>query len=491
MLPKGLQDKPSERIAEGQWQGKPIRYFKDRMIVKFNPIPEMSAATLENLSNRVLAAIPQAALVRQSEKRGRAVFAVAPSTDVLRVAQELSQRDDIEYAEPDVVDAEALIPNDPSYITQWGLEKIHAPNAWNTETGSSTGVLIGIIDSGISLSATGSLDHSDLDDSSRYLLGTDYVDGGTPRDLRGHGTHVAGIAAAETDNAQGVAGMNWRTPVYVCRTLDAYGSGGSADFADAVEEIVDYALAHGMKAVINYSAGGGANNTKRDACQYVNDSGMILCAATGNDYAGAVIFPAAYSTMFDGVIAVGATDENDQVADFSNVGPEVTVVAPGKNILSTMPTYAVTLPGVNYGQLDGTSMATPFVTGLVSLIWSQHPGWSNTQIRERLTSTAKKLGSGSFSNAWGYGRIDAANALGYIRLVIPPFLWIFAWAWMIVVGGLLITPGGVFCIVCGLPIDIPGYIGLPAVTLLGIGSIVLGIVGLAASISEAVRQKSR
>jgi subtilisin family serine protease len=199
-------------------------------------------------------------------------------------------------------------------------------------------VLIGIIDSGISMSTAGALDHPDLNQAGRYILGTDFVDGGTPRDLHGHGTHVAGIAAAESNNAQGVSGMNWGTNVYICRTLDAGGNGSSADFADAVEEIVDYAVANSLKAVINYSAGGAANQTKQDAAQYADDLGMILCAATGNDSAGPVIYPAAYSTMFDGVIAVGSTDSNDTVSSFSNVGPEVTVVAPGRGILSTMPT---------------------------------------------------------------------------------------------------------------------------------------------------------
>ena len=215
-------------------------------------------------------------------------------------------------------------------------------------------------------------------------------------------------------------GVNWGSQVYVCRTLDANGNGSSASFAAAVEEIVDYAVANSLKAVINYSGGGAPSNAKRDACQYVQDHGMILCAATGNDDAGPVIFPAAYSTELAGVIAVGSTDQDDSVSSFSNVGPEVTVVAPGRGIMSTMPTYAVGIPGaLSYDTLDGTSMATPFVTGLVALMWSRHPGFSNQRIRDCLIQGAVKLGPGDFDDTWGFGRISAADALRCGDFVFP------------------------------------------------------------------------
>lgn len=423
MIEKSRGDRDRANIATGEWNGQQVEYFTDRVIIKLAPPAADEAGrtrSFEEIYYDLVQDIPGGELKRPPSATGRMVCTIAPEADPREVASKLSQRDDVAWAEPDVVDHAALVPSDTRLADQWGLTTMGAQGAWDLETGAST-VLIGIIDSGISMAATGGLDHPDLN-SSRYTLGTDFVDGGTPRDLNGHGTHVVGIAAAEGNNSEGVAGMNWGSPVHICRTLDAGGNGSSADFADAVEEIVDAAVAQGRKAVVNYSGGGAHNQTKRDAAQYAHDHGMILCAATGNDNAGPVIFPAAYSVDFDGVIAVGSTDANDTVSSFSNVGPEVTVVAPGRGILSTMPTYAVDIPAdLNYDELDGTSMATPYVSGVVALMWSRHPGFTNTRIRQCLTDTAVKLGAGDFDNAWGFGRVDAEAAVRCGDVLFPPF----------------------------------------------------------------------
>lgn len=416
MIPKS-QSVLNRNIVDGEWNGERIRYRRDRLIVKLKASDH--AESLERAVSEITAAIPGSRLIRRPSSSGRLLLAVDPSADVTELAASLMERDDVEYAEPDVVDHATIVPSDPRFVDQWGLTTIGMPAAWDLQTGT-TMVVIGIIDSGISMAATGGLDHPDLNDATRYVLGTDFVDGGDPRDLNGHGTHVAGIAAAQSNNANGVSGMNWGSHVYICRTLDANGNGSGADFADAVEEIVDFAVAHGVKAVINYSGGGGASMAKQDACQYAHDHGMILCAATGNDNGGPVIWPAAYSAMFAGVIAVGSVDDNDTVSSFSNIGPEVTVVAPGRDILSTMPTYAVGIPAaLNYDELSGTSMATPMVTGLVALMWSRHPGFTNVRIRNCLTGSARKLGPGTFDNTWGNGRVDAVAALRCGDSVFP------------------------------------------------------------------------
>ena len=420
MLPKGQESAPAGRdVREGTWGRARIRYFAGQVIVKFKAPPKDSDRTAQSLSNAIAAELRGGRVKKYPRATGRAVIAFDPNQEVFEVVKRLSDRPDVAYVEPDVVDTAQVVPSDTRYGEQWSHPLIDSEDAWNLQTGAA-GVLIGIIDSGISTTAGGALDHPDLNAAGRYVLGTDFVDGGAPRDLRGHGTHVAGIAAAESNNAQGVAGMNWASPVYICRTLDAAGNGGSADFADAVEEIADYAVANNLRAVINYSAGGGDNLTKQGACQYAQARGVLLCAATGNDNGGPVIWPAAYSTTIDNVIAVGSTDADDTVSSYSNVGPEVTVVAPGRGILSTMPTYGVTIPAaLNYDYLDGTSMATPLVTGLVSLMWSRHPGFTYTAIRNCLINTAVKLGPGAFNNSWGNGRISAEAALRCGDLVFP------------------------------------------------------------------------
>ncbi|GIH22137.1 hypothetical protein Aph01nite_04470 [Acrocarpospora phusangensis] len=421
-----LEENPAENtgveVVAGEFQDESVRFVARRLIVQLAE----GAAGEEGVAGQVaeaLAALPPGTVVvRGPSATGRLVVALpetgSAADTVLSNVGVAETTPAIEYVEPDVVDRAQIVPNDPRFAQQWGPAAVGAQAAWDLQTGASN-VLIGIIDSGISLSAD-VLDHDDLRDAGRITLGTDFVDGGTPRDLNGHGTHVAGIAAAAGNNATGVAGMNWGSPVYVCRTLDANGNGGSADFADAVEEITDYAVAHGLKAVINYSGGGANNNTKQAACQYASDRGMLVVAAAGNDGAGPVIWPAAYSTSIVGVVAVGSTDPGDVISSFSNVGPEVTVVAPGRNILSTLPTYSVspTLP-LNYGSLSGTSMATPLVAGLAALMWSRHPGHTNAKIKQCLQDSAVKLGAAAFDNSWGHGRVDARAALTCGDLIVP------------------------------------------------------------------------
>ena len=421
-----MQDPRSEasgahEVATETWNRRQVRVVARRMIVKLAPVESVSA--LDAACYSVVGAVEGAHMVRKPGNSGRMVITVPEGVRMSTIATQLAKRADVLYVEPDVIDSAQIVPNDPRYATQWAPAKVNAEAAWDLTTGASN-VLIGVIDSGISMSPGGALDHEDLSTPGRFTLGTDFVDGGTPRDLNGHGTHVAGIAAAVGNSASGIAGMNWGSRVYICRTLDANGNGSSADFADAVEEITDFAVANSMKAAINYSGGGADNQTKRDACQYASDRGVLVIAATGNDNGGAVIFPAAYSTTIDGVIGVGSTTQTDTVSPFSNVGPEVTVVAPGSSIVSTLPTYAVGAPPLplNYGTLSGTSMATPLVTGLAALMWSRHPGFAHTKIKQCLKDSAVKLGSGSFNNNWGFGRVDALAALTCGDPSVPPSL---------------------------------------------------------------------
>jgi subtilisin family serine protease len=414
MVDDGSLDEGRRPTKRGVWQGEERVYAAGRIIVRFKQ--QANVRALGAAADSLASAYPDIRLLRAPSSTGRALYAT-DIDDIPALARRLSRHPAVAFAEPDFVNRGAMVPDDPRLPEQWALRRTHAIPAWYRATGVPEGIVLGVVDSGIAMARDGTLNHPDLNDQNRYILGTDFVDGGDPRDRHGHGTHVTGIAAAETSNGEGIAGVNWRTPVYICRVFDASNQGFVSDIADAVEEIVDFAVSSGLRAVINLSGGAASSsNTSRDACQYVDDNGMILCVATGNapsgQPAGAVWFPAAYSVDFDGVIAVGSTDIDDSVSSFSNFGPEVTVVAPGNGILSTTPTYAANGGyALGYDERSGTSMATPMVSGLCSLIWGQDLQASNVAVRARLMDTARKLGPGDFANLWGFGRIDMARAV--------------------------------------------------------------------------------
>lgn len=392
-------------VIEGEWKGKKVKFRPDRIIVKLKTVKkEKDYAFLKDKVMDISRLVPDSKVLRHPKKTPLLVLRVPEKSNVVELAEEISKRDDVIYAEPDFIGTIGVVPDDTRYADQWGPKKINAEGAWDLETGSND-ILIGIIDTGLATANDGSLNHPDLNDAARYILGTDFVsdpNDNLPRDDHSHGTHVTGIAASTSDNAEGIAGMNWNSPVYVCKVFDDTGDGTQADVEAAVEEIVDYAVDNHLLAVINLSAGWtSGSQTLRDACQYVEDNGMLFCAITHNDSSSSIRFPAAYTADYDSLIAVGSTDDDDTVSSFSNTGPEITVVAPGRDILSTTPTYAVTSGDQDYDEKSGTSMACPHVTGLASLVWSREPKQTNEQVKDVLINTAKKLGAGNFDNSWG------------------------------------------------------------------------------------------
>jgi thermitase len=306
----------------------------------------------------------------------------------------------VEYAEPNYIAHAFTIPNDPYWSSQWGLTKIEAPAAWDITTGSSS-VIIAIVDSGIDLF------HPDL--SGKLVSGYDFVnDDSTPQDDYGHGTHVAGIAAAKTNNGTGVAGLSWNAEIMPVKVLNDYGSG---NYQDLVNGII-FAANHGAD-IINLSLGGSAySSTLKDAVEYAHGLGCVVVAAAGNNNSS-VSYPARYPD----VVAVAATDSNDQKAGFSNYGPEVDVAAPGVSIRSTYWWGSST-----YGWLSGTSQASPHVAGLAALIWSVSPSLNNTQVESIIKQTADDLGAAGRDHDYGFGRINARRALqaAVPSLVIPP-----------------------------------------------------------------------
>ncbi|MBC7541472.1 MAG: peptidase S8 [Candidatus Sericytochromatia bacterium] len=288
-------------------------------------------------------------------------------------------------------------PNDPDYPQQWGMDKVKATSAWDQLTGEQNPVTVAIIDTGIDLT------HPDL--SAHLVEGRDFITAADKgRDGNGHGTHVAGIIGAVANNAQGVAGINWGARLMPVRVMASDGSGADVDIADGIRWAAD----HGAH-ILNLSLGGYANDpTIKKAVEYAIGKGSLVIAAMGNDASPDPAYPAA----IPGVMAVGATTKDDQVASFSNTGNWMSVSAPGQNIFSTMPTYDTQIPHKKpYGSLSGTSMAAPLVAGLASLVWSKHPSWTAQQVRQRIEQSADDLGDTGRDNLTGFGRINALRAL--------------------------------------------------------------------------------
>ena len=306
----------------------------------------------------------------------RVVF-VGKEVDLDEATSKLSGLDQVIETSPNRFRFSDLVPNDPMYSLEWGLEKINCPAAWDRSTGSSTTV-VAVIDTGIDL------DHPDL--LSQLVPGRDLVDltGVTPatgfrwegdfltrdddpQDEVGHGTHVAGTIAAATNNGVGVSGVAWSASLMPVRVLarlvriaDGYvsGSGTAVDIAAGIRWAVD----HGAH-IINMSLGGSQDTfVERDAVAYAIAQGVLVVAAMGNANSNLPSYPAAYPN----VVAVGAIDANESRAGFSNFGPHIDVAAPGVNIRSTYWDNT-------YTNLSGTSMATPHVAGVAVLVRSCNP----------------------------------------------------------------------------------------------------------------------
>ncbi|HEY1013194.1 MAG TPA: S8 family serine peptidase [Herpetosiphonaceae bacterium] len=296
----------------------------------------------------------------------------------------LKANPEIEFAEPNYIASVTWTPNDPGYGQQWGWNKIQAPQAWDVTQGSSS-VVVAIVDTGIQAN------HADLD--SKIVAGYDYVDNdSTPQDGNGHGTHVGGTVAAETNNSTGVAGTCPNCKLMPVRVLGNDGSGSYEGIASGIT----YAADNGAK-VINLSLGGtSGSSTLQNAVNYAWNKGVFLACAAGNSNTSSASYPAYYGNCF----AIASTTSSDARSSFSNYGSWVEVAGPGSDIYSTW-------NNGGYNTISGTSMATPHVAGLAGLLASQ--GLSNSQIRDRICDTADDIsGTGS---SWTCGRINAYRAV--------------------------------------------------------------------------------
>ncbi len=348
--------------------------------------------------------------------------------DALEVARAFAASADVEYAEPQFVYPLAALSNDPLYAVEQSpyFDKMSFPAAYDDTRGNEGGVVIAIVDGGSEwqhpdLAANvwtnpGETANGQDDDGNGYVddvHGWNFANGSNdPTGLvqtpsaAGHGTHVAGIACAVSDNASGVAGASWNArfmPVCVAHpTLDnaiAFGYQG-----------ILYAVDNGAD-VVNCSWGGQGNPSyfEREVIEYAREHGVVVVAAAGNNGSAADFYPA----MYPHVLAVANVNNSDQKIASSNYGTWVDVSAQGTNIHSTY-------RGGNYLDLNGTSMASPHVAAACALVKTKWPSYRAEQVRERVRVTATNIDAlnPGFAGQLGYGRIHVAQALAKVTPAI-------------------------------------------------------------------------
>ena len=302
-----------------------------------------------------------------------------------RVAAELLRRDpQIKSAEIDRLIAPDQVGNDTYYASEWHLQTIQAPTAWDSSLG--TGVTIAILDSGVDGT------HPDL--KGKLVPGWNFYDrNADTSDVFGHGTKVAGSAAATSNNATGVTGVAWNAKIMPVRISDTAGYA----FYSTIAEGIYWAADNGAKVVnVSYAVHGSAS--VQTAANYLKTKGGLLINSAGNS--GALDATLANSAM----ISVSATAIGDVRASWSSYGDYVDVSAPGVGIWTTV-------RGGGYAAVSGTSFSSPITAGVVALMMSANPALKPTELENILKTTALDLGSAGADREFGAGRINAAAAV--------------------------------------------------------------------------------
>lgn len=301
------------------------------------------------------------------------------------LANAFKQRSDVEFAEPDYLYASASTPNDPSFNSQWHLSKIASPQAWDFSTGSST-VIIAILDSGVAAW------HSDL--ANQMVPGWNFYDNNSDtNDVFGHGTKVAGVAAAATNNLTGISGVGYNCKIMPLRISDPTGMASASNMAAALQWAADRGA---RVANLSFAASGSATVTS--AAQYFMSKGGVVTMSSGNSGTALSTADSPY------VLTVSATNSIDGMSGFSNTGSMVDCAAPGEGI------YTTTMDG-GYASVSGTSFSAPIVAGIAGLMLSANPNLSGAQCYELLRKSGDDLGSAGWDSQYGWGRVNANKAV--------------------------------------------------------------------------------
>jgi len=324
------------------------------------------------------------------DKIYRVKIELSAGQSVTHLLEELKNLPGVEYAELNHTVSAHLIPADPLYPLQWSLPKIEAPGAWDMITvGTAT---VAVLDTGVAYS------HPDIDenmwlneaeynglagfddDGNGYkddIYGYDFInDDGDPNDDNGHGTHCAGVIAAEGDNGVDITGLCWQGRIMALKFLNRLGIGSDSDAAQAVY----YAVENGADIISNSWGGPFPSHTLKEAFDYARSQGVVLVASAGNEYSSYPTYPASY----EDVISVAATDPNDRKPPFSSYGEWVDIAAPGVDILSLWKNGGTAFA-------SGTSMSCPHVAGTCALMLSIFPDMSYEYLLGTLLEAADPI----------------------------------------------------------------------------------------------------
>jgi thermitase len=355
-------------------------FSSQQILVKFKPdvtLPE-AAQIHSQMGGQVQGTIPGIGVQVVSVPEGQEIAKVKAYSSNARVT----------YAEPDFVAEAVGSPDDAYFGLQWGLARVQAAQAWDVTTGSDS-INIAILDTGVDL------DHADL--ANKVISSVDFTHSTSLDDVYGHGTHVAGIAAAMTNNGVGVAGLGYTSTIMNVKVLSDAGAGAYSWIASGIIWAADNGA-----DVINMSLGGPSeSSTLEYAIDYAWNKGVVVVAAAGNSGTDSPFYPAYYTNC----IAVAATDANDARTSWSNYGDWVDVAAPGASIYST-------LKNNSYGYMSGTSMASPHVAGLAALVFTtvsdaNGDGKLNDEVRSRIEATCDDINVSGI----GSGRVNAYEAV--------------------------------------------------------------------------------
>ncbi|MGR5320246.1 S8 family serine peptidase [Vibrio sp. DNB22_19_1] len=296
-----------------------------------------------------------------------------------QVIESLQTYTEVDYVEYSVLASIDAYPNDSEFLNQSNMTTIRADKAWYISSGDT---LVGVVDTGIDYT------HADLD--SKIIKGIDSVSGDDdPMDENGHGTHVAGLIGAESNNSDGIASVAWNSKILAVRGL-----GGS--YA-ALVSAIRYSADRGTK-VVNISGGGYVDSVSLNrVIDYASNKGALIVSTAGNDASNKRKYPCYYEQT----LCVGNATDLDERAPLSNFGTWVDIAAPGENARSTQ-------LGGGTSIKSGTSMAAPLVSGSAAVIWTQHPEWEPKQIRERLLRSGKSVDAALLI---GTSRVDLFEAV--------------------------------------------------------------------------------